>query len=127
MKYIILLIVFMTGCSVYGKKTKQEWQRTNPDIVVYLPEGNQDGDNEHFLVFESPKSDELLAIWTQSSVEGHGDNHIAFARSKDGKKWSKPVIIAGRTGNFNEGQASWAFPITSKNGRIYCFYTIAFQ
>jgi len=47
-----------------------EWRRSNPDIVVYLPkEGNfNDGDNEHFLVFESPGGD-LLAIWTQSSSE----------------------------------------------------------
>lgn len=26
----------------------KEWLRTNPDVVVYLPKGKEDGDNEHF-------------------------------------------------------------------------------
>ena len=51
-------------------------------------------DNERFLVFESPKGD-LLAMWTQSSVETHGDNHLMPARSKDGLKWTQPVKLAG--------------------------------
>jgi hypothetical protein len=29
-----------------------------------------DGDNEMFIVFQAPQSDELLGMWTQSSVEG---------------------------------------------------------
>jgi len=102
---------------------EEEWHRSNPDILVYLPAGNHDGDNEHFLVFEAPKSDELLAMWTQSSVEGHGDNRIVLARSLDGESWSEPVVIAGRGPGRDERQASWGFPIVSKTGRIYCFYT----
>ena len=101
----------------------KEWQRTNPDVVVYLPKGKEDGDNEHFLVFEAPHSDELLALWTQSSVEGKGDNRAVIARSMDGKHWTAPVIIVGKSSTRSEGQASWAFPIVSKKGRIYCFYT----
>ena len=66
----------------------KEWLRTNPDVVVYLPKGKEDGDNEHFLVFEAPHSDELLALWTQSSVEGKGDNRAVIARSMDGKHWT---------------------------------------
>jgi len=102
---------------------KKEWLRSEPDIVVFRPRTNEEGDNEHFLVFEAPKSNELLAIWTQSSVEGRGDNRAVFARSKNGKDWSEPTVIAGKGLGRNEGQASWAFPIVSKNGRIYCFYT----
>lgn len=103
---------------------EHEWKRTNPDIIVYLPKGVNDGDNEHFQVFKAPKSDELLAIWTQSSVEGRGDNRAAFARSMDGVHWSDPVIIKGKgPGRENEGQASWAFPVVAQTGRIYCFYT----
>ncbi|MDR3261393.1 MAG: exo-alpha-sialidase [Tannerella sp.] len=101
----------------------KEWLRTNPDVVVYLPDGEENGDNEHFLVFEAPKSDELLAIWTQSSVEGHGDNRAVIARSKDGKNWSPPQTIAGKSIDRLEGQASWAFPVVSLQGRIYCFFT----
>jgi hypothetical protein len=58
-----------------------EWKRTNPDIVVYRPKGSgiYDGDNEHFLVFEAPKSDELMAVWNQSSCEGRGDNHLVIS------------------------------------------------
>ena len=79
------------------KDIKEEWRRTKPDVIVYIPKNSEDGDNEHFLVFEAPKSDELLAIWTQSSVEGRGNNHAVIARSKDGKNWAAPKIIAGKT------------------------------
>lgn len=101
-----------------------EWKRSKPDVVVYLPKGGDrnDGDNEHFLVFESPKG-ELLAMWTQSSVEGFGDNHILLARSKDGVKWSEPIKIAGPSKGEKIPQAGWGFPVVSKKGRIYCFYS----
>jgi hypothetical protein len=64
-----------------------------------------------------------LAIWTQSSVEGRGDNRAVIARSKDGKNWSTPMIIAGKIKGQPDAQASWAFPVVSKKGRIYCFYS----
>lgn len=102
---------------------ERERARTNPDITVYLPKGIHDGDNEHFLVFEAPKTDELLAMWTQSSVEGRGDNRIVLARSMDGVRWSDPIIIAGGGPGRESRQASWGFPIVAKTGRIYCFYT----
>jgi len=106
-----------------------EWHRSNPDIVVYLPkEGDfNDGDNEHFLVFESSKSDNLLALWTQSSVEGYGDNHLVLARSKDGVRWSEPKWVIGTHRGTKEHQASGGFPLASRTGRIYCFYTKAAQ
>ena len=103
-----------------------EWQRSEPDIVVYIPQGEKhhDTDNEHFLVYKAPKSDELLATWTQSSCEGRGDNHLCLARSADGgATWSKPKIIAGKAPGVHEHQASWGFPLISKSGRIYVFYT----
>ncbi len=100
----------------------KEWLRTNPDAIVYLPKGENDGDNEHFLVFEAPKSDELLALWTQSSVEGRGDNRAVLARSMDGLSWSDPVVITGKGPGRNDAQASWAFPVVSEKGRIYCFF-----
>ena len=100
-----------------------DWKRSRPDIVVYLPRGERDTDNEHFLVFEAPKSDELLAMWTQSSCEGHGDNHLVLARSQDGQTWSAPRWIAGAHPEKGPLQASWGFPLVSKSGRIYAFYT----
>jgi hypothetical protein len=101
-----------------------EWQRSQPDIVVFRPKGDQpDTDNEHFLVFEAPGGNELLAIWTQSSVEGHGDNHIVFSRSADGIHWADPVVIAGKYPGVDARQASWAFPVVADTGRIYCFFT----
>ncbi|MCP4642926.1 MAG: exo-alpha-sialidase [bacterium] len=102
-----------------------EWKRSNPDIVVYLPKGGDlnDTDNEHFLVFHAPKSEELLAMWTQSSCEGHGDNHLVLARSADGEQWSEPNAIVGKTPDGKGLQASWGFPLVSDSGRIYCFFT----
>lgn len=100
-----------------------EWKRSKPDVIVYLPKGGElnDGDNEHFLVFESPKGD-LLAMWTQSSVEAFGDNHIMLARSKNGRFWSEPTRIVGPRKGEKIPQASWGFPVVSCRGRIYCFY-----
>lgn len=102
-----------------------DWRRSKPDVVVYLPKGgdHHDTDNEHFLVFPSPKGDELLALWTQSSVEGKGDNRTMLARSADGVQWSEPVRVRGTTPGTREPQASWAFPVVARTGRIYVFYT----
>lgn len=123
----ICVAVFPMPGSAEEDMTEKEWRRSNPDVVVYLPRGGKhnDGDNEHFLVFHAPKSDELLAMWTQSSVEGRGDNHIVLARSSDGEQWSEPIWIYGTHKGTNEPQASWGFPVVSRGGRIYCFYTSA--
>ena len=99
-----------------------EWRRSNPDIAVYLPRGDHDTDNEHFLVFEAPHSGELLATWTQSSCEGRGDNHLVLARSADGEHWSDPIFLVGAKAE-GEPQASWGFPVVSITGRIYFFFT----
>lgn len=105
-----------------------DWRRSNPDVVVYLPSGEtNDGDNEHFLVFESPVSGDLLATWTQSTVEAHGDNHAVIARSSDGLTWSEPSWIAGTHKDTDEPQASWQFPVVTRSGRIYVFFTKAAQ
>jgi hypothetical protein len=102
-----------------------DWGRSHPDIVVYIPRGKpcNDTDNEHFLVYKAPKSDELLALWTQSSCEGRGDNHLALASSADGNAWSAPMRVVGTSAGGSEKQASWGFLVIADCGRIYCFYT----
>lgn len=100
-----------------------EWQRSAPDVVVYRPRGTGDEDNEHFLVFEAPGGDGLLALWTQSSCEGRGDNRLMLSRSADGDAWSEPVRVAGARPQSDDLQASWGFPIVTPSGRIYVFYT----
>lgn len=102
-----------------------EWKRSNPDVCVFVPTGSgiYNGDNEHFLVFKAPKSEELIALWTQSSVEGRGDNHLVLARSSDAINWSEPEYLVGAKYGKGGLQASWGFPIISRNGRIYVFYT----
>lgn len=102
-----------------------EWKRSNPDINVFVPTGSAiyNGGNEHFLVFKAPGSDELLALWTQCSVEGRGDNHLVLARSHDAKNWSTPEYLVGARYGKGGLQASWGFPIVSSKGRIYIFYT----
>jgi hypothetical protein len=103
----------------------EEWRRTNPDRVVYLPqsENGADADNEHFLVFEAPYEEHLLAIWTQAEAEGGHQQRIVMGRSVDGGgTWGEPMEIAGPRDN--DGKiASWGFPVVSKSGRIYCFWT----
>lgn len=102
-----------------------EWKRSNPDICVFIPTGSgiYNGDNEHFLVFKAPQSEELLALWTQSSVEGRGDNHLVLARSADAVSWSEPEYLVGAEYGKGGLQASWGFPVVSEKGRIYIFYT----
>lgn len=104
-----------------------EWKRTEPDYVIYIPdESEYVSGNEHIHVFENPKQDGLIAIWTQSSVEGHGDNHMVVSKSSDyGKSWTKPAYVTGsvKEDECYTNQASWAFPVVSKSGRIYVFYT----
>lgn len=102
-----------------------EWKRSNPDIQVYIPKegGLNDGDNEHFLVFESPKGD-MLALWTQSSIEAFGDNHLMLSRSTDLQHWSEPKRIAGPAKGEQIPETSWGFPIVSRKGRIYVFFSL---
>lgn len=103
---------------------QSELQRTHPDKIVYVPhrEDLRDLDNEHFLVFHAPKSSDLIAIWTQGDAESGRYQHVACSRSADGgETWTEPVTLAGPDGD--DGRiASWAFPVVSRTGRIYCFY-----
>jgi len=110
----------------------QQLRATKPDFVVYVPQvaadGLSDTGNEHFLVFDGPDGS-LMAVWTQSSVENFSpdtppDQHIVFSRSGDeGRSWSPPRLLAG-PGRAGEGlMASWAYPLVSRNGRIYVLYS----
>ncbi len=109
------------------KKFDYEWQRTQPDYVIYIPKGKEYvSDNEHIHVFDNPKEEGLIAIWTQSSVEGSGNNHAVISKSCDyGKTWTEPKYIVGslREDKHYTSQASWAYPIVTKSGRIYLIYT----
>jgi hypothetical protein len=101
-----------------------EWRRSEPDVVVYLPrEGDRrDGDNEHFLVVPAPSGRGLIAMWTRSTTEAFGDNHLVLSRSADGTSWSAPEHIVGCRTDSDHLQASWGFPMISRGGRLYCFY-----
>ncbi len=100
-----------------------EWKRSNPDFIVYLPKDaiGPDSDNVHFLVILTPGRD-LLGFWTQATYEVADNSCVVCSRSIDGgTTWSKPAEIDGP----NEERyhtAYYAFPIVSKSGRIYCFY-----
>ncbi|NUP99541.1 MAG: exo-alpha-sialidase [Armatimonadetes bacterium] len=102
-----------------------ELQRTHPDYVVYVP-GSQDGStgdtgNEHFLVFDGPDGS-LMAVWTQSTIEGRPDQRIVFTRSEDeGQTWTPPRVLAGPSET--TFMASWGFPLVSHSGRIYVLYS----
>ena len=103
-----------------------ELRRTEPDYVVYVPKSmdgsTNDTGNEHFLVFDGPDGS-LMAVWTQSHHEGHGDHRIVFSRSDDeGESWAEPLRIAGPPAKGEGHQASWGFPLVSQSGRIYVLW-----
>ena len=105
---------------------KREMRRTEPDFVLFSPKqtGYED-DNVHLHVVRHEKSGQLIAVWTQSSYDGFGDNHTMIAYSQnEGKTWTEPRYIMGTLpGHGTEDkQASWAFPVISRSGRIYLFY-----
>jgi len=100
-----------------------EWKRTNPDYVLYLPPeplGN-DGDNEHLHIVRTPKGD-LLAIWSQGTYEASRDSRTVAARSRDGgHSWTSPRMIVGPT-DHPGFTAVWAVPIVGRSGRIYLLF-----
>jgi hypothetical protein len=106
---------------------EQELGRSKPDYVVYAPQSldgsTHDTGNEHFLVFDAPDGS-LMAVWTQSTCEGGGDHRIVFSRSDDeGVTWLPPRRLVGPRFPGDGNIASWAFPVTSKSGRLYVIWS----
>ena len=125
----------------------EEIKRSKSDFTVYVPKSadgsTADNGNEHFLVFPGPDGS-LMATWTQSTTEAHGDHRIVFSKSTDkGRTWAEPKILVGvkpgqgelisvSTGGWKRPNgdtarnidlmASWGFPLISKSGRIYVVY-----
>jgi len=105
-----------------GECYTDDWERTEPDYVVYLPTapGGPDEYADHIHVFDTPGGDRMC-IWTQGSHESAPDCRIVGARSGDGgRTWSPCEVLAeGRAPNLVCGLA---FPLVSRSGRLYCLY-----
>jgi len=109
----------------------EEWKRTGPDLVVYVPADQNHGEtNQHFNVVVTPNGT-LLATWTTATREADPDQRIVFSRSVDnGAAWSAPAAIdgAGPDDAPGSGMASWQFLVVAKGvlpnegTRIWCFY-----
>lgn len=118
----------------YGKVTDfipfgnpdDEWMRTEPDVCVYIPKRDlgSDCDNCVLAVTVTPDQSELIAVWTQSSAEGFGDNRIVISRSSNGTDWSVPQYIIGKKSprDLVHYQSSWGLPMFSRSGRLYIFF-----
>jgi len=105
---------------------QQEMQRSKPDYVAYQPKSIDgstfDTGNEHFLVTDAPDGN-MMAVWTQSTLEGGGDHRIMFSRSLDeGITWTSPKRLVGPRWVGDGKIASWGYPLVSKSGRIYVVY-----
>lgn len=70
---------------------------TDPDYVMYVPKyKDYESDNVHLHVVDHPQFGGLIAFWTQSTIEGAGDNHAMMCRSRDGgKTWSEAKFVIG--------------------------------
>lgn len=113
-------------------ETFQEWQRTKPDLLVYIPQGagGPDNTNQHLNVVATPTG-AFLATWTSATRESHPDQRVVFSRSTDrGRTWSPPARIDGPAPDDppGTGLASWQFLIVAPGvlpgggTRIWCFY-----
>lgn len=102
-----------------------DWKRTQPDLVVYLPAEPPFAheSSDHVLVDVTPAGD-LLAIWTFATKENVSDNSVVYARSTDnGQTWTapKPIATPSKLGTF----CNFGWPVKSKTGRIYVSSTIS--
>lgn len=102
---------------------ENEWMRSEPDVKVFIPEkdGGNNCDNCVLAVTPTPDGKELIAVWTQSSVEGGGNNRIVISRTSDGENWSYPEVIVGAY-TADVPQSSWGMPMFTKSGRLYLLY-----
>ena len=111
---------------------KNEWERTEPDLLCYVPESftGPGACNQHFLVVKTPPGT-FVGFWTQSTFENAGDQRVVVSRSLDrGRTWSPPQAIDGPGPDDppGTGLASWGFPILApgllEDGghRIYYLY-----
>ncbi len=103
----------------------EEWLRTKPDLVVYVPDSQErrGETNQHLNVVATPGG-AFLATWTSGTQEAHPDQRIVASRSADqGRTWSAPQTIDGARPEDEPGtgMASWQFLIVAGN-RIWCFY-----
>ena len=108
--------------TTHQKCYTDDWQRTRPDLAVYLPPlpGGTDEYSDHFHV-EYTSRDELFALWTTGSYESSADIRIVFSHSTDeGLTWSPPQTLKEPLA---PGMVpGLAFPVFSRSGRIYVFY-----
>ena len=60
-----------------------DWTRTEPDLVVYLPTKPPYADEagDHVLADVTPDGD-LLAIWTLATKKDVSDNSVVYARNE---------------------------------------------
>ena len=101
-----------------------DWQRTRPDLVLYLPPkpAGPDGDNEHLIVNSMPKSGDLLATWSTAAYESAPNTHTVFSHSRDGGiTWTAPLPLPG-TDNLPMLGGRWGFHVVADTGRVYFFF-----
>lgn len=100
-----------------------DWQRTEPDYVIYLPTmpGGRDEYADHIHVFYTPGGD-MMCIWTQGTFESAADCRVVFSRSTDGgHTWSPLQVMADPLGPLL--CPGLGFPLISRSGRLYCLYS----
>ena len=111
---------------------ENEWERTEPDLLAYIPGDftGADACNQHFLVVKTPPGT-FVGFWTQSTFENAGDQRVVVSRSLDrGRTWSAPQTIDGPqpADPPGTGLASWGFPIVAPDlladggHRVYYIY-----
>ena len=100
-----------------------EWKRTEPDHVLYLPPEplGDDGDNEHLIVVETPKGDSAGDLEPGSLGDVPRLPHRGL--TEPGRRGDLDSARDHRGPHRPPGfTAAFAVPLVSRSGRIYLLF-----
>ena len=100
-----------------------DWKRTQPDLVLYLPEEPPYASEANDVLVEVTPGGDLLAIWTLATV-GRGPRQFGGVCAQQGQRGeldSECIAAPEKLGTY----CNFGWPVVSRSGRIYVFYNFA--
>ena len=104
-----------------------DWARTNPDLVVYLPkEPSYNYESTDVILVDYTPNGDLLAVFTLAGST-QGDYTIVHSRSQDGGvNWTQPGAVA-RSGPVPGQRSAWGYPLISATDQRHGTHLLLLQ